>query len=137
MNFASLRAGRAATICMIAAVAGMLFGGCSGEGARAARVNPPRAREALRTALESWKKGEPPSALKSASPAIVIQDFEWQAGQKLVGYEVTSDGSDDDANLRIPVRLMLRDPGGREVQKEVVYVVGTSPVLTVFREMFR
>ncbi len=109
--------------------------GCSGEGQRAAPVDPGRAREVLRTALESWRRGDPPQALKSASPAIVVQDFDWSAGRKLVGFEVIGDGRDDDANLRIPVRLTMADLAGREVRKDVSYVVGTSPALTVFREM--
>lgn len=115
------------------ATSSTLLSGCSGP-AKSARVEPSRAREALRTALESWKKGEPIESLKSASPPIVAQDFDWMAGSKLVGYEVTGDGKDDDANLRIPVRLTLRNTQGAEVQKSVSYVVGTSPAITVFRD---
>jgi len=122
--------GSAITAC--AAVALLL--GCSGEGGRAAPVDASRARETLRTALESWKKGDKIDALKTASPSIVVQDFDWMGGQSLVNYEVAGDGKDDDANLRIPVKLTLRTPKGKEVQKSVSYVVGTSPALTVFRE---
>ena len=115
------------------ATAGPLLSGCSGPG-RAAPVDAPRAREALRTALEGWKRGDTIDALKSGSPPIVAQDFDWMAGQRLVAYEVTGDGKDDDANLRIPVRLTLRTAKGKEVRKDVSYVVGTSPAVTVFRE---
>jgi hypothetical protein len=115
------------------ATAGSLLPGCDGGG-RAAPVEPARAREALNTALESWKNGEKIEALKSASPPIVAQDFDWMAGHRLVGYEVTGPGKDDDANLRIPVKLTLRTPQGKEVKKSVSYVVGTSPALTVFRD---
>ena len=117
------------------AAAGLLLAGCSGTGPHAPAVDPARAREALQTTLDGWKKGESIEALKAGSPSIVAQDFDWMAGRKLVGYEVLGDGKDDDANLRIPVRLTLRDAGGRESQKTVSYVVGTSPALTVFREM--
>ena len=106
---------------------------CSG-GRYAAPVVPARARAALNTALESWKKGDRIDALKTASPPIVAQDFDWMAGHHLVSYEVTGAGKDDDANLRIPVRLILRTPQGKEVKKAVSYVVGTSPTLTVFRD---
>jgi hypothetical protein len=116
------------------ATTGALFEGCSGGSGRAAPVNPGRAREALKTALESWKKGEKPDALKSASPSIVVQDFDWMAGRTLVQYEVTGEGKDDDANLRIPVTLTIRTAQGKEVRKDVSYVVGTSPSLTVFRD---
>ena len=111
----------------------MLSAGC-GDSGHAAPVNPDRARDALRTALESWKNGDRLEALQSASPSIVVQDFDWMGGQKLVAYEVTGDGKDDDANLRIPVKLTLKNPKGKEVKKTVSYVVGTSPSLTVFRD---
>ena len=57
-----------------------LLSGCSEEQGRAAPVDPSRAREALHTALESWKKGDTIDALKSGSPPIVAQDFDWMAG---------------------------------------------------------
>jgi hypothetical protein len=69
------------------ATGGALLQGCSGGSGRAAPVDPGRAREALKSALESWKKGETPDALKSASPPIVVQDFDWMAGHSLVNYE--------------------------------------------------
>jgi hypothetical protein len=55
------------------------------------------------------------------------------AGSQLVSYEVTGDGKNDDANLRIPVKLTLLTAQGKEVEKAVSYVVSTSPSLTVFR----
>jgi hypothetical protein len=116
------------------AIAGPMLSGCTEEQGRAAPVDPSLARDALKTALESWKKGEAIDALKSGSPPIVAQDFDWMAGHRLVRYEVTGDGKDDDANLRIPVDLTLRTAQGREVKKSVSYVVGTSPAITVFRE---
>jgi len=116
------------------AAAAVLLPACSCAGGRAAPVDPSRAQNALTTALESWKKGEAIAALKSADPSIVAQDFDWMAGYKLLNYELAGDARDDDANLRIPVKLTLRSPEGKEVQKKVSYVVGTSPTLTVFRD---
>lgn len=107
--------------------------GCSGAG-RAAAVDPSRAREALHTVLEGWKRGDTIESLKGGTPPIVAQDFDWMTGHRLVAYEVTGDGRDDDANLRIPVRLTLRTAQGQELRKNVSYVVGTSPSVTVFRE---
>jgi hypothetical protein len=106
--------------------------GCSGS-QRAAAVDPERAREALKITLDSWKKGEPPSAVQGGSPSITAQDLDWMAGAKLVDYQVTGDGKAVEANLYVPVKLTLRSPQGREVTKSVSYVVGTSPRVTVFR----
>lgn len=115
-------------------VAGALAAGCS-AGPHDVPVDKARAHEALKTALESWKKGEAIDGLKSASPPIVVQDFDWMAGQKLVDYRITGEGQDDDSNLRIPVSLTLRDAKGGEAKKDVRYIVGTSPALTVFRDV--
>ena len=110
-----------------------LLPSCGGQ-TTAAPVDPGRAREALHTVLECWQKGDPIDALKSASPAIVAQDFDWMSGLRLLAFEITGDGQDDNANLRIPVQLTLRSPKGKELTKRVTYVVGTSPALTVFRD---
>jgi hypothetical protein len=83
--------------------------------------------------MESWKKGDRIDSLRSGSPPIVAQDFDWMGGHRLLAYEVTGAGQDD-ANLRIPVRMTIRTTQGKELSKNVSYVVGTSPSLTVFRD---
>ena len=86
--------------------------------------------------LESWKQGEKPGALRDRPPNLTSQDMDWEAGFRLMDYQIVDDGKLDDANLRCPVKLTLRDPQGREVHKSVKYLVGTSPIITVFREVF-
>ncbi len=110
--------------------------GCTRGPRRAAPVNAERAREALRETLEAWKKGERPEALRERSPAITAQDMDWESGHRLIGYEVLGGGKELDANLECPVRLTLRDPQGREARKDVQYIVGTDPSITVFRKLF-
>ncbi|WP_435010898.1 hypothetical protein P12x_002188 [Tundrisphaera lichenicola] len=127
------RAARRSKMLTLFILTSALLAGCGGSGG-APPVDPSRAREALKTTLESWKKGDKIGALREASPPIVAQDFDWMGGHELLDYEVTSEGQDDDANLRIPVKLKLRTPQGKEITKSVSYVVGTSPSLTVFRD---
>lgn len=117
------------------AYASALAAGCSSGPRRAGPVDAGLARESLRKALESWKNGEQPNGLRDASPSITIQDMDWRAGYTLVTYEILGDDKEDAANLHCPVRLTLRDQQGREVKKQVTYVIGTDPVITVFREM--
>lgn len=119
---------------LAAAIAAGLAAGCSGSGARAAPVDPARARSALETTLECWKKGDKLETLKTASPPITAQDLDWMAGNTLVAYEIADDAKNDDANLRVPVKLTMRSPQGKEIKKAVVYLVGTSPSITVFRD---
>lgn len=109
--------------------------GCGDGAPRAAAVDPTAARTALQSALEGWKGGAQPADLKNGSPPMTVQDLDWISGLKLVEYEVAGEGRSDDANLRIPVDLVLRDPAGGEIRKRVSYVVGTSPSITVFREL--
>jgi hypothetical protein len=114
-------------------LAALLFTGCTGPH-NAAPVDPARAHEALKTALESWKKGDAVAALQTQSPSITVQDFDWMGGARLVEYEVDGDGKAMEANLYVPVKLTLRTADGKELRKKVNYVVGTSPILTVFRD---
>jgi hypothetical protein len=108
--------------------------GCSDRGVKA--VDAAGARQALRTSLETWKKGEPIGSLKEQSPSIVAQDLDWESGATLLGFNVLDDGKDESISLRIPVELTIENKAGKEVKKKVKYMVGTSPVITVFREIF-
>jgi len=107
--------------------------GCSGS--RYDAVDPGRARDALKVALDGWKKGDTPAALKEGSPPIVVQDLDWIGGAKLVDYQVDGDGKAREANLYVPVKLTLRSRQGKEIKKSVSYVVATSPRLMVFRNL--
>ena len=84
--------------------------------------------------LDHWKQGDSIDSLKSGSPSIIAQDFDWMAGSTLVAYEVDGGGKENDVNLRVPVKLTLKSAQGKETTKAVTYVIGTSPALTVFRE---
>jgi hypothetical protein len=110
--------------------------GCGGP-YQSAPVNVGIARETLSAAMESWKSGETIESLKEDSPAIVVQDLDWSGGTKLLDYEVLDDGKPEDANLIARVKLTLEDTQGAKSEKTVTYVVGTAPVLTVFRDIFK
>ncbi|HEV3263534.1 MAG TPA: hypothetical protein VG013_42250 [Gemmataceae bacterium] len=115
-------------------IAVIVIVGCS-RPQRAGPVNPSAAREALRTSLESWKKGDQMRSLRERSPAIVVQDLDWEAGYRLIDYQIIGDGKDDNVNLLCPVQLTLVDKQGRQVKKKVSYIVSTDPRITVFREI--
>jgi hypothetical protein len=107
--------------------------GCTPGPKKAGPVVPDQARAALKTTLDAWKDGKAIDSLKSAEPSIVAQDMDWLAGKKLTSYEVLGDGVAQDANLRIDVNLTLE---GSATPKKVAYIVGTYPLLTVFRAPF-
>jgi hypothetical protein len=101
-----------------------------------APVAADKARDALQTALESWKKGEKIDTLQSARPPIYVIDTEWQSGVMLKDFKLVSDGEAKDAMLFCPVKLTIRDIDGREVQREVTYMISTAPNVTVSRKIF-
>jgi hypothetical protein len=115
-------------------VTAALAAGCGGQ-RRAAAVNADQARQTLRSVLENWKAGQTPDGQRDGSPSVVVQDMDWQQGCELIDYRFVGDGRSRDANLHVPVDLILRDRAGMERKKKAFYVVGTDPVLTVFREL--
>lgn len=127
--------------CLIV-LATLLLPGCSNSSV-ANPVDAPQARDVLKIALDAWKKGETSASLASSSTPMTVQDFEWDQGAKLIDYELVGDGRADGPNLRIQVKLTTTgEPvkGKKEAkpaEKKASYVVGTSPRLTVFRDMLR
>src|SRR5262245_37238320 len=110
----------------LAALATPPMVGCWGS-SQAHPVDPPRAREALKTALDHWKSGQSPRSLESSPTPMTIQDFDWAAGAKLVDYQIIDDGKARDANLSVKVKLVLDGLGkkaGKPVEKSVWYLVG-------------
>jgi hypothetical protein len=115
-----------------------LSSGCSGSSPNTP-VDAPKARAALRTALDSWKLGDAPKSLQSSPTPITVQDFDWMGGLSLVDYQIIDEGKPLDANLSVPVKLTLSGgPAKKKAHdKKVYYLVGTSPATTVFRDMFK
>ena len=101
-----------------------------------AAVDAPLARESLKTALDHWKNGEDPKSLQSSATPMIAQDFEWAAGAKLLDYEIL-----DERRRRQPPRPGQDQAGPqgktKAVEKKASYVVGTSPSVTVFRDVMR
>jgi hypothetical protein len=99
-------------------------------------VDASKAQETLRTALESWKKGDKVDSLQQASPPIYVIDTDWQSGTVLKDYQIMGKGEEKDAHLFCQVTLTVQLPGGREISRKVIYVVSTAPNLTVTRKLF-
>ena len=95
------------------------------------------ARETLNLALESWQSGQSAASLREREPPVVVQDFDWSAGKRLKEFSVLTEGEALDANLSVQVRLVLMDEKGSSAAKEVWYLIGTDPALTVFRDSLR
>lgn len=118
----------------ISVILTLITWGCGGP--RNTPVNVNTAQETLKTTLDKWKAGSKPDELQSGTPKIVAQDMDWSGGAELVSYEILGDSKPMDANLKAQVKLNLRKDG-KDTEKTVTYLVGTSPVLTVFRDMMQ
>lgn len=129
-DFGSRRVARGLMVLLVAASTA----GCA-QGV-AHPVDPDRARDALKTALDHWKSGGDPLSMPSSATPMTVQDLEWQSGAKLVDYQILGDGVPADANLRVKVKLTLAGKG-KKAEKTVNYLVTTSPAVTVFRDMLR
>jgi len=107
----------------------------AGCGKRNAPAEPELARTSLETALGAWKSGESPDALAKRTPPITMADFSWKAGQKLTDFRLSGEPANDGVNLHFQVELTLVSPQGATVNEKVGYIVGTHPLITIFREV--
>ncbi len=103
--------------------------GCE-QNARSLTVNETTAREACTKFLTAWKEGK---KIEDLAP-IVGNDSDWATGRTLESFEILPEERSDGANLHFKVRRTIKTPKGTVQTNEVSYVVGTSPVVTVFRE---
>lgn len=103
--------------------------GCS-QTARDLSLDPVVARESLDKALKAWVDGRKPADLQ---PDIIVGDSSWESGQKLIAYEIKADEMNDGTNLHLHVICQFAKPKSKKpLKSEVTYIVGTSPVITIF-----
>lgn len=106
-----------------------LLAGCE-RNARGLSVDNAAARDACQTFLTAWKDGKKSQDL---APKITGKDSDWDSGYLLESFEILPEERSDGANLFFTVRQTVKTPTGAVQQQEVGYVVGTAPVVTVFR----
>lgn len=133
---AALRGPFGRAVACLALLATVPLSGCLRAG-HAHDVDPSRAREALKTALDLWKNGGEPRSLATSATPMTVQDFDWASGLRLNDYQVLGDGDPRGANLSIQTVLTLKTKKDKPLRKRAWYLVGTSPAVTVFRDVFR
>lgn len=109
---------------------GALCLGCGAGGARDLSLDRERARQELAAFLQAWQEGQELPTFLAGRADMAGHDPDWAAGKRLLSYELSDDG-DDGTNAHFDAALRLeRQPAAVHVE----YVVGTSPVVSVFRE---
>ena len=91
-------------------------------------TDPKKAVTALQTTLEKWKNGTSITALQKETPAVYASDEDWEAGQKLVAFELRDVLDQGGFATRIPVRLNIQSPNGL-LWKEVEYNVSVRETI--------
>ena len=105
------------------------FSGCHGGPPPSFPLDSELAYASVEKAMKAWVDGKKPEDLK---PAIIVGDVDWLGGKKLVSFEIlTQNETSDGSNLHIPVKRKL-SVKGKTSESTVAYVVGTSPVVTIF-----
>jgi hypothetical protein len=86
----------------------------------------------LKMVLESWKKGERPTALQESSAGVMVRDMDWETCWRLLDYRI--DGCRrEGASLCFSVKLRLCDQQQRTVAKWATYQVDAGPGISVAR----
>lgn len=117
-----------APACLLAVLAGC------GSGGSHATLDATSARQEFERFLQTWQKGGKPAELRQATPQVVVSDADWDAGRKLVRYYIDGKDFNDGRNLHITAQLILQDAARGTVQHELTYIVGTNPLVTIFRK---
>jgi hypothetical protein len=110
---------------VVGLVLAMMFVGCSSGDAPSYALDKELARSSVQKAMQAWVDGKRP---KDLQPDIVVGDTAWEQGKKLVSFEIKADEeTTDGSNLYIRVKRTI---GSSE--SNVTYIVGTTPVVTIF-----
>jgi len=97
-------------------------------------TDPSAGRAALKTVLDTWAGGGSLEDLKTARPAIVAYDPDWEAGQRLRTYEIDSADRRMGVDLLVRVRLSLGGPGAKTRDKQVNFTVAIGKETVVLRQ---
>ncbi len=106
--------------------------GCGGGGTPLPpETDAAKGREALKTALEAWKRGGTTDELK---PTMTVSDPDWAAGRKLVSYEIAPEDARKGVDLLLSVKLTLDRGEGKPQTRTVRYIVAGADAKIVLRD---
>jgi hypothetical protein len=99
---------------------GILLAGILGCGVSAVKLE--ESSEHLKRALEAWQAGGKSEELASLATPIEFHEALWNAGEKLVKFEISpARAVESDQLIRCEVRLTVRNRKGKERTEQVVY----------------
>jgi len=117
---------------LLLAAATACLAGCGGS-TLPPETDAARGRAALKTVLDTWKRGGTVEELKNGSPSITARDPDWAAGAKLTDYEIAPEDGRAGADLVLTVKLSLVIADGKPRDKKVGYTVAATSQTVVLR----
>lgn len=118
----------------LAALPALAFG-CKG-GPKFSRADLDRARQALTTSLDSWKKGQMPEKLRALPEPILFAEEGPKNGLKLLDYEILGTEYTDAEVMRFTVKLTVQDRRGKREERQATYAVALKSPIAVGRDPF-
>lgn len=107
-----------------------------GCGTSSTRHDLNRAQAALDQVLDSWARGEAPTRYADDSEAIRATDPDWKAGYRLLSF-LSVDAKpieEKPGHVLCRVSLVLKEPKGKQVEKEVTYHVQVGDKVIIERK---
>lgn len=108
----------------------VILTGCGSTGTERYIPSASAAKEALQTALTTWKSGTAHGPITSSKPSINVFDARWQAGKKLESFEILEEVTGQE-QPQFRVKLQVQ---GQKEETLVYLIVGLDPLL-IFRDV--
>ncbi len=112
---------------------GILFfaiAGCGENSYSAEEIQ--RAKDALESALETWKKGEKATALQAKS--IEFSDPEWRSGSKLTDFKIDRVEGVKGENLRGWTHVSLVTRQGKKLERDFCFEIRLKDKIVIGRD---
>jgi hypothetical protein len=104
--------------------------GCGGP-ALPPPASPDRARAALTAALDAWQNGETVESLAGRDPPLYFNEPKCRPESPLAGYTLSDGHEVYGQSVRIAVVLTLKLPDGTTRERNVTYLIDTSPAIVI------
>jgi hypothetical protein len=91
------------------------------------------ATKLLNSTFESWKSGQPGPTLRYVFPPVYVSEEMWDEGFLLSDFTIDGAGEVYGTNVRLRVTLNGKKKDGAAVNRQVTYLVTTTPALTIAR----
>jgi hypothetical protein len=107
--------------------------GCD-RGSLPPQANPDEAREALRSALETWQKRESIDDLTRRTPRVYFNDPKCRSDVQLLDFKLDDGHTFHGQSVRVGAVLSLKFPDGTTKERKTAYLVDTTPAVVIVPE---